>query len=111
MRRPSRTKTQLGQVTEAPCRSDGEVEPETLTSNLRALMAIRSFRWKMSPPDNASTAATRLELPVVKMEILDFVIKTGNSAWPTYAEHTVDVGRGSHDGGVQRVLRKWYFGE
>lgn len=35
----------------------------------------------------------------------------GDRYWPNLQEQTVDIGRGGQDGEVQKILRKWYFGE
>jgi hypothetical protein len=52
-----------------------------------------------------------LELPVVKLEILDFDVHIGGPSDPIFWEGVEEVGRGKGDGNVQKVLRKWWFGE
>lgn len=89
-----------------------ELEQETLTSQLRSIMVIKSFRWKIiAPPHRRRSADGRLELPTVIMEVLDFDIHNGDSNSPIFFEDTCEIGRARDDGPVQRVLRKWYCGE
>lgn len=94
---------------------DSDLPPERLTANLRAIMKIKSYRWKLGPPPVQSRrpghAGPSLELPVLSMEILDFEIHSDGPDSPVYFENVVDVGRAKEDGEVQKVLRKWYFGE
>lgn len=93
------------------CRADQDLPSESLTSCKRAFLAIKSYRWKIVPPNRRRSADGRLELPIVVMEILDFAMKEGDRYWPNLQENTVDIGRGERDGEVQKVLRKWFFGE
>jgi hypothetical protein len=87
---------------------DTDLEPERLTSNLRALMAIRSYRWKVESPRGRTVHG--LEMPTLKMEILKWDIIHGGEL-PVFFEDTVEVGWGKDDGAAQKVLRKWFFGE
>jgi hypothetical protein len=70
---------------------------------------IKSYRWKVETPRDR--APQGLELPVLKMEILDFDDYSGSPDEPNYFEDVVDVGWGRDDGSAQQVLRKWYYGE
>lgn len=73
-------------------------------------MVIKSFRWKVVESKNRTSQG--LEMPKLKMEILDFnIYMGGNGTLPIYFEDTVEVGWGKDDGEAQRVLRKWFFGE
>lgn len=87
---------------------DANLEPERLTSNLRALMNIESYRWKVGPPRERTVQG--LEMPTLKMEILEWSIYL-HMDLPVFFEDTVEVGWGKDDGAAQKVLRKWYFGE
>jgi hypothetical protein len=68
---------------------------------------IRAYRWKIEAPKGRIQG---LEMPTLKMEILDFDIYNGGDL-PVFFEDTVDVGWGKDDGQAQQVLRKWFFGE
>lgn len=92
-------------------RADTDLPSESLTSCKRAFLAIQSYKWKLASPNRRRSADGRLELPIVVMEILDFEMKEGDRYWPHLHDETVDIGRGENDGEVQKVLRKWYFGE
>lgn len=93
------------------CSPDTDLPQETLTSNLRSILIVRSYRWKLEPPKRRRSADGHLELPIVKMVILDFDLHSGNKDSPIYFEDTCEIGKGKNDGPVQKVLRKWYFGE
>jgi len=71
-------------------------------------MIIKSYRWKIEAPRGRSDQG--LELPTLKMEILDWAIHLDGDL-PVYFENTVEVGWGKDDGQAQKVLRKWYYGE
>ena len=70
---------------------------------------IKSYRWKVEKCPGRRTKQG-LEMPKLKMEILKFDIRHGGDL-PTYFEDTEEVGMGKDDGEVQKVLRKWFFGE
>jgi len=87
---------------------DANLEPERLTKNLRALMYVESYRWRVESPRERTVQG--LEMPELKMEILEWSIFLGGEL-PVFFENTVEVGWGKDDGAAQKVLRKWYFGE
>ena len=87
---------------------DANLEPERLTKNLRALMYVESYRWKVDSPRGRMVQG--LEMPELKMEILEWSIFLGGEL-PVFFENTGEVGWGKDDGAAQKVLRKWYFGE
>jgi phage gp29-like protein len=87
---------------------DANLEHERLTKNLRALMYVESYRWKVDSPRGRTVQG--LEMPELKMEILEWSIFLGGEL-PVFFENTVEVGWGKDDGAAQKVLRKWYFGE
>jgi len=41
-------------------------------------------------------------------EVLEWDVKCGDKSEPVYYDNTIDVER---NGAVQKVLRKWWFGE
>ncbi|RXK41827.1 hypothetical protein M231_00826 [Tremella mesenterica] len=84
------------------------VPSESLTSSLRAVFRLTSFRFHLNPP---LTRGDDLELPQLELEILDWTVVTGDKNDPVFFEDADKVGRGRGDGEIQRVLRKWWFGE
>lgn len=92
---------------QADSSEDTDLERERLTANLREVLVIKSYRWKVGPPQGKVQG---LEMPSLKMEILQWDIRHEGTL-PTCFENTVEVGFGKDDGSAQKVLRKWYFGE
>jgi hypothetical protein len=100
-------------ITEIQCRltgsEDSDLPPERLTSKLRHIIIIKSYRWKLGPPQSRTEHG--LDIPDLKMEILDFAEHSGSSDDPNYSEGAAIVGYPEEDGLTLQVLRKWYFGE
>ncbi|WWD04504.1 hypothetical protein V865_002574 [Kwoniella europaea PYCC6329] len=102
---------------------EASLPSESLTSNLRAIFLIESFRIHLLPPLNTSrrkshnlntpTASVSGDLPEVMLEILKWKVVTGDKDDPEYYAGTPEVSKGNQDVDVkvQRVLRKWWFGE
>ncbi|WRT69605.1 uncharacterized protein IL334_006594 [Kwoniella shivajii] len=89
---------------------------ESLTSNLRSIFLLESFRINLSPPSSSVKKKTPqssniVELPEVVLEILKWKVVGGSRNDPEFYENTVEIGKGKNDGDVQRLLRKWWFGE
>ncbi|WWC65745.1 uncharacterized protein I303_108367 [Kwoniella dejecticola CBS 10117] len=94
---------------------------ETLTSHLRAIFLIESFRIHLGPPPSASrrrSASTQAvnslgELPEITLEILEWKVVSGDKNDPVFYENIPEVSKGNTDLDVQvqGVLRKWWFGE
>ncbi|KAK8849606.1 hypothetical protein IAR55_004941 [Kwoniella newhampshirensis] len=104
---------------------------ETLTSHLRAIFKIQSFRFVLedtsrqagpSVPGSATKSAKRqhirstvgspyLDLPRVALYVNKWEVLSGDRNDPLFHIGTAEVGRGSRDGDVQKVLRKWWLGE
>ncbi|OCF62129.1 hypothetical protein L486_01796 [Kwoniella mangroviensis CBS 10435] len=102
---------------------EASLPSESLTSNLRAIFLIESFRIHLLPPPNTSrrksnninttTVSASGDLPEVMLEILQWKVVTGDKDDPEYYPGTPEVSKGKQDVDVkvQRVLRKWWFGE
>ncbi|WVQ66140.1 uncharacterized protein L199_004318 [Kwoniella botswanensis] len=102
---------------------EASLPSESLTSNLRAIFLIESFRIHLLPPLNTSrrkshnlntpTVSVSGDLPEVMLEILKWKVVTGDKDDPQYYAGTPEVSKGNQDVDVkvQRVLRKWWFGE
>lgn len=86
-----------------------DLPSETLTSNLRAIFLIRSFRIRLLPPPPAKSG--ELDLPRVVFDVLDWDVNSGGRNDPVFWDRTEETGRGKDDGQVQKVLRKWWFAE
>ncbi|WVW87023.1 hypothetical protein I302_109079 [Kwoniella bestiolae CBS 10118] len=91
--------------------------PESLTSNLRSIFLIESFRIHLSPPSNThrrkSLNTPSGDLPEILLEILKWRVINGDKSDPVFYPDNPEVskGKGDVDVQVQRVLRKWWFGE
>ena len=88
------------------CRPVASLPTETLTSHLRSVFRILSFKFRLDRPFPNQV----LELPRVTLEIENWEVHSGDRNDPVFHD-TQEVGRGPKDGEVQRVLRKWWFGE
>ncbi|WWC73781.1 uncharacterized protein I206_107753 [Kwoniella pini CBS 10737] len=88
---------------------------ESLTSQLRAVFLIESFRINLLPPPSSRRQSIQLdaELPEVILEILEWKVINGDKNDPVFYEDVIEVSKGKTDLDVQvqGVLRKWWFGE
>ncbi|WWD20230.1 hypothetical protein CI109_104706 [Kwoniella shandongensis] len=104
---------------------------ESLTSHLRAIFRLTSFRFFLedtsrqggpSTPGSAIKPGSKphiklnpdspyLDLPRVVLYVTKWDVVSGDRNDPLFHIGTEEVGRGGRDGEVQRVLRKWWLGE
>lgn len=80
---------------------------ERLTSHLRAVLRLTSYRLRLRPP-GTNCLAPRLELDILRWELVG-----GDRYDPLFASQAVPIGVGQNpaDLQVQDVLRKWWSGE
>ncbi|WVR08118.1 hypothetical protein IAU60_005164 [Kwoniella sp. DSM 27419] len=94
------------------------VPGESLTSNLRAVFRLSSFRIELLPPAQArrnsgTPSLPETELPQVVLLVRDFTVGSGSRDEPVYWHNTHELGKGTSavEGELQKVLRSWWFGE